>query len=242
MTTLSINGFGNSTEEGLFKFGFLTVFVITGIVYLFTGNIYQTANAACAGLLLVMLGLICIRYKTKEIIAKNKLVDILIYALLGLLTGILISAMFTPVSALSVDVLQNGKYTQLNITGEPPFDIYTDEGYNLYTWSNVVVMELEEGRTNQLVIIDGLNDTVTTAVEVPVISVDIVISVFVIVAAMFSLLGIRYPMFILPAMAFSMVWFAYMTKNPYLDEMQTILHSLIAICPFIAMAYWGLNK
>ena len=53
--------------------------------------------------------------------------------------------MFTPVSALSVDVLQDGKYTQLNITGEPPFDIYTDEGYNLYTWSNVV-MELEEGK------------------------------------------------------------------------------------------------
>ena len=242
MTTLPFKVCGKSTEVDLFKYGFITVFAITGIVYLLTGNIYQTANAACAGSLLTMLGLICIRYKTKECIEQNKLLNLLTYALLGLITGILLSAMFTPATALTVDVLQDGKYTQLNITGQPPFDIYTDTGYNRYTWSNVVVMELEEGRTNQLVIVDGLNDTVTATVDVPVITVDIVISIFVIVAALFSLLGIRYPMFILPAMAFSLVWFAYMTKNPYLDEMQTILHSLIAICPFLAMAYWGINK
>lgn len=242
MTTLPLKVCGKSTEEGLFNYGFLTVFVITGIIYLLTGNINQTANAACAGSLLVMFGLICLRYKTKEIIAQNKLVDILIYALLGLMTGILISAMFTPVSALSVDILQDGKYTQLNITGEPPFDIYTDEGYNLYTWSNIVVMELDSGRTNHVVIIDGLNDTVTTTIEVPVISVDIFISIVVIVAVIFSLLGIRYPLFILPAMSVSLIWFAYMAKNPYLDEIQTLLHSIAAICPFITMAYWGINK
>lgn len=231
-----------STEKGLFTYGFLTVFVSMGIIYLLTGEFARAANAGCAGTLMVMFGLICIRYKTKEFIDQNKSVNLLAYGLLGLCAGILLLAMFTPASALSVDVLQDGKYTSLNITGEPPFDIYTDEGYNLYTWSNIVVMELEEGRTNQLVIIDRLNDTTTTTVDVPVITVDIVISVFVIVAAMFSLLGIRYPMFILPAMAFSLVWFAYMTKYPYLDEMQTILHSLIAICPFLAMSYWGINK
>ena len=242
MSTLPFKLCGKSKEVDLFKYGFITVFAITGLVYLVTGNIYQTLNATCAGALITMVGLICIRYKTKEYIAKNKIVNLLIYALLGLITGILLVAMFSPASALSVDVLQDGKYTQLNITGEPPFDIYTDTGVNRYTWSNVVVMELDEGRTNQLTIIDGLNNTVTTTVDVPVITVDIVISIFVIVAALFSLLGIRYPMFILPAMAFSLIWFAYMTKNPYLDEMQTILHSLIAICPFLAMAYWGINK
>ena len=242
MSTLPFKLCGKSKEVDLFKYGFITVFAITGLVYLVTGNIYQTLNATCAGALITVVGLICIRYKTKEYITQNKIVNLLTYALLGLLTGILLVAVFTPASALSVDVLQDGKYTQLNITGEPPFNIYTDAGYNRYTWSNIVVMELDEGRTNQLTIIDGLNNTVTTAVEVPVITVDIVISIFVIVAALFSLLGIRYPMFILPAMAFSLVWFAYMTKNPYLDEMQTILHSLIAICPFLAMAYWGLNK
>jgi len=231
-----------SSEKGFFNYGFLTVFVITGIVYLLTGDFNQTANAACAGSLMVLFGLICLRYKTKEYIDRNKSVNLLVYALLGLCAGMLLLALFTPASALSVDVLQDGKYTHLNITGEPPFDIYTDTGYNRYTWSNVVVMELDEGRTNQLVVIDGLNDTVTANVDVPVITVDIVISVFVIVAALFSLVGIRYPMFILPAMAFSLVWFAYMAKNPYLDEMQTILHSLIAICPFLAMAYWGINK
>src|SRR5690554_1178454 len=231
-----------SNEKGFFTYGFLTVFVITGIIYLLTGNIYQSANAACAGSLMVMFGLICIRYKTKEYIVQNKMINICLCGILILLICLIIIGFVSPASAISVDVLQDGKYTQLNITGEPPFDIYTDEGDNRYTWSNIVVMELEEGRTNQVVIIDGLNDTVTTTVDVPVISVDIVISVFVIVAALFSLLGIRYPMFILPAMAFSLVWFAYMTKNPYLDEMQTILHSLIAICPFLAMAYWGLNK
>jgi hypothetical protein len=242
MITLPLKVCGNSTEEGLFKYGFLTVFVITGIVYLLTGNIYQTANAGCAGSLLVMFALVCLRYKTKEYIMQNKLINFCLYVILILLILLIVAGFVNPVSALSVDVLQDGKYTSLNITGEPPFDIYTDTGYNRYTWSNIVVMELDEGRTNQLVIIDGLNDTVTTTVDVPVITVDIIISIFVIVAAMFSLLGIRYPMFILPAMAFSLVWFAYMTKNSYLDEMQTILHSLIAICPFLTMAYWGINK
>ena len=139
-------------------------------------------------------------------------------------------------------VLQDGKYTQLNIAGEPPFNIYTDKGDNRYTWSNIVVLELEEGRTNQLVIIDGLNDTATVNVDIPIVSVDIFISILVIIAALFSLLGIRYPLFILPAMALSMIWFGYLSKNPYLDDIQMLVHSITAICPFLAMAYWGLNK
>jgi hypothetical protein len=231
-----------TTEKGLFNYGFLTVFVITGIVYLLTGNVNRAANAGCAGTLMVLFGLICIRYKTKEFIDRHKSLNLLVYALLGLCAGILLLAMFTPVSALSVDVLQEGPYTQLNISGEPPFDIYTDEGDNRYTWSNIVVMELEEGRTNQLVIIDGLNDTVTTTVNVPVISVNIFISIIVIVAALLSLLGIRYPLFIVPSIALSMIWFGYLAKNPYLDEIQVLVHSITAICPFLAMAYWGINK
>jgi len=231
-----------STEKGLFNYGFITVFVITGITYLFTGNFNQTVNALCAGSLMVLFGLMCLRYKTKEYIAKNKLLNLLIYALLGLCAGILLSAMFAPSSALSVDVLQDGKYTKLNITGEPPFDVYTDEGDNRYTWSNIVVMELDSGRTNQLVIIDGLNDTVTATVDVPVISVNIFISIIVIVAALFSLLGIRYPLFIVPSIALSLIWFGYLSKNPYLDEIQVLVHSIIAISPFLTMAYWGINK
>jgi len=231
-----------SNEKELFTYGFLAVFVSMGFIYLLTGNFAMTANAGCAGAIMVMFGLICIRYNTKEYIARNKLVNILAYALLGLCAGILLSAIFTPATAISVDVSQDGKYTQLNITGEPPFDIYTDEGDNRYTWSNIVVMELDSGRTNQLVIIDGLNDTVTTSVEVPVISVDIFISIIVIVAALLSLLGIKYPLFIVPSMVLSMIWFAYLSKNPYLDEIQTLVHSIIAICPFLTMAYWGINK
>jgi len=242
MSTLPLKVCGNSTEEGFFKFGFLTVFVITGIIYLLTGNIYQTANAGCAGSLLVMFGLICIRYKTKEYIVQNKLINICLCGILILLISLIIVGFVSPVSALSVDVLQDGPYTHLNITGEPPFDIYTDEGDNRYTWSNIVVMKLDEGRTNQLVIIDGLNDTVTTTVNVPVISVNIFITIIVIVAALLSLLGIRYPLFIVPSIALSMIWFGYLSKNPCLDEIQVLVHSITAICPFLAMAYWGINK
>ena len=231
-----------STEKGFFTYGFLTVFVSMGIIYLLTGEFARAANAGCAGTLLVMFGLICIRYKTKEFIDRNKLLNFLAYTLLGLCAAILLLAMFAPASALSVDVLQDGKYTHLNITGEPPFDIYTDEGDNRYTWSNIVVMELDEGRTNQLVIIDGLNDTVTTTVNVPFISVNIFISIIVIVAALLALLGIRYPLFIVPSIALSMIWFGYLSKNPYLDEIQVLVHSITAICPFLAMAYWGINK
>ena len=231
-----------STEKGLFTYGFLTVFVTMGIIYLLTGEFARAANAGCAGTLLVLFGLICIRYKTKEFIDRNKLVNFLAYALLGLCAAMLLLAMFTPASALSVDISQEGPYTQLNITGEPPFDIYTDEGDNRQTWSNIVVMKLDEGRTNQLVIIDGLNDTVTATVNVPVISINIFISIIVIVAALLSLLGIRYPLFIVPSIALSMIWFGYLSKNPYLDEMQVLVHSITAICPFLAMAYWGLNK
>jgi uncharacterized membrane protein YuzA (DUF378 family) len=216
--------------------------VSMGIIYLLTGEFARAANAGCAGTLLVMFGLICIRYKTKEFIGRHKSVNLLVYALLGLCAAILLLAMFAPVSALSVDVLQDGKYTHLNITGEPPFDIYTDEGDYRYTWSNNVVMVLDEGRTNQLVIIDGLNDTVTTTVNVPFISVNIFISIIVIVAALLSLLGIRYPLFIVPSIALSMIWFGYLSKNPCLDEIQVLVHSITAICPFLAMAYWGINK
>ena len=231
-----------STEKGLFTYGFLTVFVSMGIIYLLTGEFGRAANAGCAGALMVLFGLICIRYKTKEYIDRNKSVNLLVYALLGLCAAMLLLAMFTPVNALSVDVLQEGPYTHLNITGEPPFDIYTDEGDYRYTWSNNVVMVLDEGRTNQLVIIDGLNDTVTTTVNVPFISVNIFISIIVIVAALLSLLGIRYPLFIVPSIALSMIWFGYLSKNPYLDEIQVLVHSITAICPFLAMAYWGINK
>ena len=231
-----------STEKGLFTYGFLTVFVSMGIIYLLTGEFARAANAGCAGTLMVMFGLICIRYKTKEFIDRNKSVNLLAYALLGLCAAMLLLVMFAPASALSVDVLQDGKYTHLNITGEPPFDIYTDMGDNRYTWSNIVVMELDEGRTNQLVIIDGLNDTVTATVNVPFISVNIFISIIVIVAALLSLLGIRYPLFIVPSIALSMIWFGYLSKNPYLDEIQVLVHSITAICPFLAMAYWGINK
>jgi hypothetical protein len=231
-----------TSEKGFFTYGFLTVFVAMGIIYLLTGEFARAANAGCAGTLMVMFGLICIRYKTKEFIDRNKSLNLIAYALLGLCAGMLLLAMFAPASALSVDVLQDGKYTQLNITGEPPFDIYTDEGDNRYTWSNIVVMELPAGRTNQLVIIDGLNNTATATVDVPIISVNIFISIVVIVAALLSLLGIRYPLFIVPSIALSMIWFGYLSKNPYLDEIQVLMHSITAICPFLAMAYWGINK
>jgi len=231
-----------TSEKGFFTYGFLTVFVAMGIIYLLTGEFARAANAGCAGTLMVMFGLICIRYKTKEFIDRNKSLNLIAYALLGLCAGMLLLAMFAPASALSVDVLQDGKYTHLNITGEPPFDVYTDEGDYRYTWSNNVVMVLDEGRTNQLVIIDGLNDTVTTTVNVPFISVNIFISIIVIVAALLSLLGIRYPLFIVPSIALSMIWFGYLSKNPYLDEIQVLMHSIIAICPFLTMAYWGINK
>jgi hypothetical protein len=231
-----------STEKGFFNYGFLAVFIVTGIVYLITGNIYQSANAACAGSLMVMFGLICIRYKTKEYIVQNKRINICLYGILILLISLIIVGFVSPASAISVDVLQDGKYTHLNITGEPPYDIYTDMGDNRYTWSNIVVMELEEGRTNQVVIIDGLNDTVTATVDVPIVSVSIFISIIVIVAALLSLLGIRYPLFIVPSIALSMIWFGYLSKNPYLDEIQVLVHSITAICPFLAMAYWGINK
>ena len=231
-----------STEKDLLTWGFLVVFATAGIIYLLTGDFNSTANAVCAGSIMVMIGMLALRYKTAEIISKNTLLNLFVYLMFGICIGVIIGAIVSPASALSVDTIQDGKFTRLNITGEPPFDIYTDEGDNRYTWSNIVVMELDEGRTNQLVIIDALNDTATVTVDVPVISVDIFISIVIIIAAMFSLLGIRYPIFILPAMSLSLIWFAYMAKNPYLDEMQTLLHSITAICPFLAMAYWGLNK
>src|SRR5690554_6680252 len=98
MTTMPINGFGNSTEEGLFKFGFLTVFVLTGIIYLLTGNIYQTANAGCAGSLLVMFALICLRYKTKEYLVQTKLINFCLYVILILLIMLIVAGFVNPVS------------------------------------------------------------------------------------------------------------------------------------------------
>lgn len=231
-----------STEKDLFIYGFLTVLATAGIIYLLTGDFNSTTNAVCAGSIMVMIGMLALRYKTAEIISKNTLLNLIVYLMFGICIGVIIGSIVSPASALSVDVLQDGKYTQLNITGEPPFDIYTDEGDNRYTWSNIVVMELPAGRTNQLVIIDGLNDTVTTTVDVPIVSVDILISIIVIVSALLALLGVRYPLFIIPSMALSLIWFGYLSKNLYLDETQALLHSITAICPFLTMTYWGINK
>ena len=50
-----------STEKGFFTYGFLTVFVSMGIIYLLTGEFARAANAGCAGTLLVLFGLICIK-------------------------------------------------------------------------------------------------------------------------------------------------------------------------------------
>jgi len=202
----------------------------------------MAANAGCAGSFMVMIGMVSLRYKTKELINKNRLLKLFVYLLFGFCIGAIIGSVITPVSALSVDVLQDGKYTQLNITGEPPFDIYTDEGSNRYTWSNIVVLELEQGRINHLVIIDGTNETLPISVDVPVSNVDIFISICVIVCVIFGLLGIRYPLFILPALCLTIIWFAYMGKNPNLKELEMIVHSLASCIPFLTMAYWGINK
>lgn len=231
-----------STEKDLLTWGFLVVFVTAGTIYLLTGDFNSVANAVCAGSIMVMIGMLALRYKTAEIISKNTLLNLFVYLMFGICIGVIIGSIVSPASALSVDVLQDGKFTKMNITGEPPFNIYSDDGNNLYTHSKIVVMELSSGRTNHLTIIDGLNDTATVTVDVPIISVDIFISIVVIAAALLSLLGIRYPIFIIPAMCFSLIWFAYMSKNVYLDETQTILHSIVAIMPFLAMTYWGLNK
>ena len=67
MTTIPLKVYGKSTEEGWFNYGFLTVFVITGIVYLLTGDFIRTANAACAGSLMVLFGLICLRKSGLEL-------------------------------------------------------------------------------------------------------------------------------------------------------------------------------
>ena len=231
-----------STEKDLFIYGFLTVLATAGIIYLLTGDFIMTTNAGCAGSIMATIGMIALRYETAEIINKNTLLNLFVYLMFGICIGVIIGAIVSPASALSVDTIQDGKFTRLNITGEPPFDIYSDDGNNWYTWSNVVVMELPAGRTNQLVIIDGLNDTVTATVDVPIVSVDIFISIIVIVSALLALLGIRYPLFIIPSMALSLIWFGYMAKNLYINELQAILYSVVATTPFLAMAYWGLNK
>ena len=71
-----------TTEKGLLNFYYNVDECIAGLTYLFTQNFNQTGNALCAGSLMVLFGLICLRYKTKEYIAKNKLLNLLIYSVL----------------------------------------------------------------------------------------------------------------------------------------------------------------
>ncbi len=230
-------------EKNWFDYGFLTVFVTMGIVYLLTGNFSMTANAGCAGACMVMVGLLSIRYKTEEVLNKNKLLNRLAIGLFIGFTLVLGASVFiTSASALSVNTSQEGAYTYLDIDGKPPFDVYTDDGSNVLTYSDRVSLKMTEGKKTTVVVVDGLNDTAKFEVDMPVINVDIFITFVVIVAFIFALLGIRYPLFVLPSMALSLIWFGYMSKNINLNETSVVLHSLFAVTPFLSMAYWGINR
>ena len=72
-------------------------------------------------------------------------------------------------------------------------------------------------------------------------SVDIFISIVVIVAIVFSLLGIRYPLFIIPAMSLSLIWFAYMAKIRILTKYKPFYIALLQFVPLLLWRIGGLT-
>ena len=230
-------------EKELFEYGLLAVFVSIGIVFLLTGNVIRSANAGITALMLMLIAMIAIRYKTKTYLQSHKYANILVLILLGICIAVLIGIFVMPASALNLDINQSGAYTILNIDGIPPYDIYISDG-NEYrdTYSAEYKLNLEENLEHTITVKDFTNATISKTVAVPLVNVPMEITIAVILCVLISLLGIRYPIFIVPAMALALLWFAFWGINSDISETQRIIHSLLAITPFLSMAFWGINK
>lgn len=230
-------------EKELFEYGLLAVFVSIGIVFLLTGNVIRSANAGITALMLMLIAMIAIRYKTKTYLQTHKYANILVLILLGICIAVLIGIFVMPASALNLDINQSGAYTILNIDGIPPYDIYISDGTEYRdTYSAEYKLNLEENLEHTITVKDFTNATISKTVSVPIVNVPVEITIAVILCVLISLLGIRYPIFILPAMALALLWFAFWGINSDISETQRIIHSLLAISPFLSMAFWGINK
>ena len=230
-------------EKELLEYGLLAVFVSIGIVFLLTGNVIRSANAGITALMLMLIAMIAIRYKTKTYLQTHKYANILVLILLGICIAVLIGIFVMPASALNLDINQSGAYTILNIDGIPPYDIYISDGTEYRdTYSAEYKLNLEENLEHTITVKDFTNATISKTVAVPLVNVPMEITIAVILCVLISLLGIRYPIFILPAMALALLWFAFWGINSDISETQRIIHSLLAITPFLSMAFWGINK
>ena len=230
-------------EKELLEYGLLAVFVSIGIVFLLTGNVIRSANAGITALMLMLIAMIAIRYKTKTYLQTHKYANILVLILLGICIAVLIGIFAMPASALNLDINQSGAYTILNIDGIPPYDIYISDGTEYRdTYSAEYKLNLEENLEHTITVKDFTNATISKTVAVPLVNVPMEITIAVILCVLISLLGIRYPIFILPAMALALLWFAFWGINSDISETQRIIHSLLAITPFLSMAFWGINK
>ena len=223
---------------------FGAIAVITGIIFLYTNNFWISMNALNTGLIMLLVKIVSIKYKTKEIINNNPFLNSLTYLILIILFFMLLISIFTPpVSALNLDINQSGAYTILNIDGIPPYDIYISDGTEYRdTYSAEYKLNLEENLEHTITVKDFTNATISKTVAVPLVNVPMEITIAVILCVLISLLGIRYPIFILPAMALALLWFAFWGINSDISETQRIIHSLLAITPFLSMAFWGINK
>ena len=230
-------------EKELLEYGLLAVFVSIGIVFLLTGNVIRSANAGITALMLMLIAMIAIRYKTKTYLQTHKYANILVLILLGICIAVLIGIFVMPALALNLDINQSGAYTILNIDGIPPYDIYISDGTEYRdTYSAEYKLNLEENLEHTITVKDFTNATISKTVAVPLVNVPLEITIAVILCVLISLLGIRYPIFIVPAMALALLWFGFWGINPDISETQRIIHSLLAISPFLSMAFWGINK
>lgn len=229
-------------EKQLLTYGLMTTFVIIGITYLLTGSMQITGNAGATAVIMLLIAMIAKRYKTGEYLSKNKKANAAVYIILGLCIALVLFGGSSIASALSVNVTQTGKYAVIDITGDAPFEIYFAEGKNIETYSDKVITDLPQGQEHYFVVKDATNSTISKTVNIPIIDVPLEISILVILAVLFGLLGIRYPIFILTSMSLALIWFAFWGTNPDIDETQRILHCVLSITPFISMAYWGINR
>lgn len=230
-------------EKELLEYGLLAVFVSIGIVFLLTGNVIMSANAGITALMLMLISMMAIRYKTKTYLQTHKYANILVLILLGICIAVLIGTFVMPALALNLDINQSGAYTILNIDGIPPYDIYISDGTEYRdTYSAEYKLNLEENLEHTITVKDFTNATISKTVAVPLVNVPMEITIAVILCVLISLLGIRYPIFILPAMALALLWFGFWGINSDISETQRIIHSLLAITPFLSMAFWGINK
>lgn len=230
--------------EQFLKWGLIACALSFLIVYSITRDFNASGVAVGGSLFMLVLALMTLKYNTAAIIIKHRYLDALTTILILLLGILLVIELLPAVSALSVNATVDDKYVVLQINGEPPYKIFTDDGSysgNL-VYGDKQSLTLAEGELREITVVDATNASTTVSATPAIYNVPIFYTFCVIAAVVFAILGIRWSLLMIPSMILSTIWLSFFIQNPDLNELQAIAHTALSLTPALSLAYQELGR